>query len=65
MDLQKFEDMILIAKRHSVERFSYNGVSVTLMPSIPDFPVPESNTEDEDPVFHSEKDPLLNNPMMR
>lgn len=65
MDLKRFEEMIVIAKRHNVEKFSCDGLSVQIKPEIADFPAIESDVEDEQPVFHEEKDPLLNTPMMR
>ena len=63
MDLQKFEESIKIAKKHNVDSFSFDGVTVNLGHEVPDFPMDDPIAEAE-PTPQSSEDYLIRNPMI-
>lgn len=66
VDLKLFENLILIAKKHNVDSFSYEGMAVNLGKEIAEFPTYDPEEPDDMPPVPKESDDiLLNNPMMR
>ena len=63
MDLKRFESLIKIAKKHNVDSFSCDGLTVNIGVEIPDFPADPIAPLDEIPDEPSGKDYLLTNPM--
>ena len=63
MDLQKFEESIKIAKKHNVDSFSFDGVTVNLGHELPPFPMDDPIAEIE-PEPQSSEDYLIRNPMI-
>lgn len=65
MDLKKFEELIVIAKRNNVSSFKYDGITVHIekeFPDVPDYDSHEPDTEPPEPA--SSSDYLLTNPTM-
>jgi len=65
-DLKRFEEAIIIAKRHNVDSFSFDGMTVNIGVEVPDFPsYSEPSQPDDDLPEPKTSDYLLNSPMMR